>query len=175
MYTKVGEMHIAKTWYQCGVSVYPPCKRCHTGWGKGSRMNIPEKGRKREGWGREAVSSQRTYIWRVASAVLTSQRSQWSDWSPSSHGHWAQVLEQCWNRGGREKCPVLFTSGLVCGGRCSVYFRAGHQCVLSGFYLTDGADATQRARAECRFIFLWKHFTTGLRWIQNRNLDSAWH
>lgn len=34
-----------------------------------------------------------------ASAMLTSQRSQWSDWSPSSHGHWAQVLEQCWKRG----------------------------------------------------------------------------
>lgn len=41
------------------------------------------------------------------------------------------------------------------------------------FYLTDGADATQRARAECRFIFAWKHFTSGLIWIQNRNLDSA--
>lgn len=40
-------------------------------------------------------------------------------------------------------------------------------------YLTDGADATQRARAECvlvrdRFVFAWKHFT-----LQTVALNSA--
>lgn len=78
----------------CSVSVYPPCRRCHTGWGKGSRMNIPERAEKRLMSG-GCVFRENLQLVPLISAVLTSQRSQCSDWSPSSHGHWAQVLEQC--------------------------------------------------------------------------------
>lgn len=76
---------------------------------------------------KSGASSQRTYIWNVASAMLTSQRSQWSDRSPSSHGHSAQVLEQCWNRRGKSAQFCVHQAWCV---RCSMHFRAGHQCVL---------------------------------------------
>lgn len=99
---KMGGESVMRRGCLCSVSFYLLCKRCHTGWGKGSRMNIPERGRERRWWsGGCAFTENLQPVW--VSARLTSHRSQWSDWSPSSHGHWAQVLEQCWEggRGGK--------------------------------------------------------------------------
>lgn len=64
MSTKIrrcGRKSVMRRGCLCRVSVYLPCKLCHTGWGKGSRMNIP-------GRGREKVAVRRLCLYRELTA-----------------------------------------------------------------------------------------------------------
>lgn len=76
----------------CSVSVYPPCKRCHTGWGKGSRRNIPERGREKVAVRR--LSLHRELTWGFQPGLRRSARSGPTGLHPhtgTEHRYWSSA------------------------------------------------------------------------------------